>query len=333
LPAETLDAFERILSVRRAIHMIVSIVIVLAALVATGAVVTAFGTPRIESQNPAGGRMVDVTGGRMHVVELGTPKMGEPAIVMVHGASGNLEDMRQLGELLRRHRVILVDRPGHGYSDRPDGAADASPARQAALISQALTGMGVTRVILVGHSLAGAVVTAFALAEPQRVAGLVLLAPVTHPWPGGIAWYYTLTATPLVGDVFAYAIAPPLGAILLPKVVESVFAPKPAPPDYADRTHASLILRPSQFIANAQDVSGLKDFVTQQAPRYGELKMPVAIFSGDSDDVVSVNIHSRAFAKQVPQTKLTVLPGVGHMPHYAAPKLIADTVDKMARGN
>ena len=313
--------------------MIVTFVIVLAALVATGAAVTAVAVPRIIQQNSAEGRFVDVPGGHMHVVELGAARAGEPAIVMVHGASGNLEDLRPLGELLKAHRVILIDRPGHGWSDRPGGAEDASPARQAALISQALTGMGVNKVILVAHSLGGAVATAFALAEPKRVAGLVLLAPVTHPWPGGIAWYYTLTSTPLIGPLFAFTIAPPIGLVVLPKAVEGVFAPKPAPPDYAEKTKAYLVLRPSEFIANAQDVSALLDFVKQQSPRYGELKMPVAIFSGDSDDVVSVNIHSRAFAKQVPQTQLTVPPGVGHMPHYAEPEMIAAAIDRMARGH
>ncbi len=313
--------------------MIVTSFVVLAALFATGAAVTAFAVPRIEARNTAQGRMVDVTGGRMHVVELGTPRPGEPAIVMIHGASGNLEDLRPLANLLKDHRVILIDRPGHGYSDRPGGAWDASPAQQAKLISEALTKLGVSRVVLVAHSFAGAVATAFALAEPRRVAGMVLLAPVTHPWPGGIAWYYTLTATPVIGAFFAYTIAPPIGMALLPKVVEAVFAPKKPPPDYAERTHASLVLRPSEFLANAQDVAGLLDFVKQQSPRYGELKMPVAIFAGDSDDVVSVNIHSRAFAKQALQTRLTVLPGVGHMPHYAAPQLIAQAIEKMVQAN
>jgi pimeloyl-ACP methyl ester carboxylesterase len=266
----------------------------------------------------------------LHLVDIGPRDSGLP-IVMLHGASSNLEAMRRpLGDLLaRNHRVILIDRPGHGWSDRPDGAADASPARQAALISDALTNMGIKRVLLVGHSLAGAVVTAFALAEPSRVAGLVMLAPVTHPWPGGISWYYTLTSTPFIGDLFTYMLAEPVGALLLPKVVESVFAPKLPPPDYAERTQAKLVLRPREFKANAQDVSALLDFVKQQSPHYSELKMPVAIFAGDSDDVVSVDIHSRAFAKMAPQAQLTVLPGVGHMPHYASPGLVAQAIEKM----
>ena len=251
---------------------------------------------------------------------------------MIHGASGNLEDLRQLGERLNG-RVILIDRPGHGWSERQGEVADAAPERQAELISQALTKIGVTRVVLVAHSLGGAVATAFALAEPSRVAGLVLLAPVTHPWTTGIAWYYSVATTPYVGAAFAYALAVPAGALVSGKVIEGVFAPQAAPADYARRTGTDMVLRPREFLANAQDVSVLLDYVTRQSPRYGELKMPVAIFTGDRDDVVSPNIHSAAFARQVPQTQLTVLPNVGHMPHYAAPDVIALAIEKMVRAN
>src|ERR1044072_1841138 len=116
--------------------------VLLAALLA---LVTAVGTAAIERQNPPAGRFVDVTGGRLHVLELGTQHDGVP-IVLLHGASGNLHDMRLgLGErLASRHRVILIDRPGHGWSERPGGYEDASPLREAALIAQTRDALCVT---------------------------------------------------------------------------------------------------------------------------------------------------------------------------------------------
>ena len=53
-----------------------------------------------------------MTGGRLHVLELG-PASDAPPVVLLHGASGNLADMRlTLGaRLSQRHRVILIDRP------------------------------------------------------------------------------------------------------------------------------------------------------------------------------------------------------------------------------
>ena len=213
-----------------------------------------------------------VAGGRLHVVDLAPARPSDaPPIVLLHGASGNLEDQRlTLGTALAaRHRVILVDRPGHGFSDRPGGQADASPGRQAALIAQALARLGVARAIVVGHSWSGALAAALALDFPERVAGLVLLAPVTHPWPGGISWYNRLASTPVIGRLFAETCAFPLGSLLIARGVENVFEPQLPPADYVRRTATRLVLRPQEFIANAQDVAALKAFVTAQAPRYG----------------------------------------------------------------
>src|SRR5262252_2409808 len=159
------------------IFLLLAIVVVLGAARA----MTVLAAARIEAAHPACGRLVEVEGGKLHVLELGasTPSDQLP-IVLVHGASGNLNDLRlALGDhLARNRRVILIDRPGHGWSDRPGGVADATPGRQAALIMEALDCMGVGRFVLLGHSLGGAVAAALALAWPDRLAGLVLLAPV-----------------------------------------------------------------------------------------------------------------------------------------------------------
>lgn len=306
------------------------------AVLGAGAAITAVEAMRIEAANRASGRFVEVQGGRLHVLELG-PAAGEeqPPIVLVHGASGNLEDLRlALGDrLAMNRRVILVDRPGHGWSDRPGGAADASPAHQAALIAEALDRIGVERFVLLGHSLGGAVATALALAHPARIAGLVLLAPVTHPWKGGLAWYNAVLSTPVVGPLFARTAALPLGLLLLNGGVASVFAPQPAPADYVRRAAIRLLFRPSTFIANAQDIAVLKGFVTAQARRYREIGAPTVILTGSADTTVSPQIHARALAAAVPDARLIVLAGVGHMPHHADADAIVAAVAQLPAGS
>jgi pimeloyl-ACP methyl ester carboxylesterase len=180
-------------------RMILILIASAAAVLGLLAVYTEIGVRRIERAHLPAGRFVDVTGGQLHLLELG--RADAPAVVLLHGASGNLADMRvALGDrLAQRYRVILVDRPGHGWSARPDGSADASPARQATLIHQALERVGVARAIVVGHSWSGALATAYALAYPEAVSGLVLLAPVTHPWPGGVAWFNPILTVPVIG--------------------------------------------------------------------------------------------------------------------------------------
>src|SRR5689334_15681366 len=220
-------------------------VIAIVAILGIGATITAIGVARLERAHRPAGQLVPVTGGRLHVVDLAPARPTDaPPIVLLHGASGNLEDQRlTLGAALAaRHRVILVDRPGHGFSDRPGGAADASPGRQAALIAQALARLGVPRAIVVGHSWSGALAAALALDFPERVAGLVMLAPVTHPWPGGISWYSQLASTPVIGRLFAETCAFPLGSLLIARGVESVFAPQVPPADYVRRAATRLVL-------------------------------------------------------------------------------------------
>src|SRR5262249_6025910 len=114
----------------------------------------------IERADPPQGQFIDVRGARLHVVDIGARNVAEPPIVLIHGASANLQSMRQpLGDLLAlEHRVLLFDRPGHGWSAR-GSLADSTPQAQADMIAEALDGLGVTRAIIVGHSWGGALAT------------------------------------------------------------------------------------------------------------------------------------------------------------------------------
>lgn len=310
--------------------MIINIAIGCALVAVLLAALTAIGTVVIERQYPAEGRLVGVPGGRLHVLELGAAN-DEPPIVLLHGASGNLQDMRLiLGERLsQHHRVILIDRPGHGWSDR-FGADDSSPARQAALIAQALGQLGIRRAIMVGYSWSGALATAFALSYPDRVAALVLLAPVTHPWPGGIAWYYSLTSMPVVGPLFARTIVLPVALSFIDAFARGLFMPQAMSETYVRNAAIPLVLRPHAFIANARDVAALKESVARQSPRYAEITAPTVIITGERDTIVSPEIHSKALAATLPHAKLIMLPGVGHAVQHVAVDVIAVEIGRLA---
>jgi pimeloyl-ACP methyl ester carboxylesterase len=308
------------------------------------AIITALGTDRIEQAHPPSGQFVEVQGGRLHLVELGAADA--PPVVLLHGASLNLGDMRlALGNrLAANYRVILIDRPGHGWSDRPGGSADASPARQAKIVHQALERIGVPRAILVGHSWSGALAAAFALDYPQSVAGLVLLAPVTHPWPESVAWPDSVikallagitrsAAAPVSGQLFGRTLSLPLGKVLLGLGMQSAFAPQEFPLDYFARTGAELLLRPAEFTANAEDIAQIHGFLTDQAPRYETIQAPTVVLTGDADEALSPEIHAKAIATAIPHAKLVVLPGVGHMVHFAAPERVIEAIAEIEKAN
>src|SRR5665213_3596694 len=248
---------------------------------------------------------------------------------MLHGASSNLRVMRPLADRLARdHRVILIDRPGHGWSTRAR-LDDSTPAIQGRMIEQALEKLGVGPAILVVHSWAGALGARMALDYPQRVVGLVMLAPVAYPWPGGVGWYNKLVTTPVIGPLLAYTVTLPLGYFLTGPGARNVFLPQTMPPHFVSDTATPLLLRPREFLANARDLVTLKAEVAEQAPRYGHITAPTVVISGDADKTVSPGIHSRPFAAAVPNAKLIVLPGVGHMVQNTAPQLVMREIEAM----
>ncbi|MBR1201001.1 alpha/beta hydrolase [Bradyrhizobium sp. AUGA SZCCT0240] len=305
------------------------IAIVVAALVIL-ALVTQGGVWLTQRAYPAQGRMVEVAGATLHIVDIGPRDSASLPIVMLHGASSNLEVMRQpVGErLAKSHRVILIDRPGHGWSTRAN-LEDSTPEIQGRMIDEALAKLGVGRAILVVHSWAGALGARMALDYPGRVAGMVMLAPVAYPWPGGVGRYNKIVATPVIGPLLAYTITLPLGKLLISSGVRGVFLPQAVPDGYVENTASSLLLRPREFLANARDLVTLKAAVAEQAPRYASIKAPITIVTGDIDKTVSTDIHSRPLAATAPNVKLIVLPGLGHMVQNAVPDLVISEIEAM----
>jgi pimeloyl-ACP methyl ester carboxylesterase len=305
--------------------------VVIVAALAMLALVTQVGVIALQRSYPAHGKMVEVTGAILHVVEIGQPDAPGPPIVLIHGASSNLEAMQwPLGDRLAgQHRVILIDRPGHGWSTRVR-EQDSTPAIQGRMIDEALQKLGIGPAVFVVHSWAGALGARMALDYPRRVAGLVMLAPVAYPWPGGVGWYNDVVTTPLIGPLLAYTITLPLGYFLTAPGARKVFLPQTMPEDFVSRSATPLLLRPREFLANARDLVTLKAAVAEQAPRYGEIKIPTVVIAGDADRTVSPTIHSRPFAAAVPNAKLIVLPGAGHMVQNAATDLVMREIDAMA---
>ena len=295
------------------------------------ALITQAGVVLLERTYPARGKMIEVVGGALHIVDIGPRDAAGPAIVMIHGASSNLESMRRLlgDRLAEKYRVILIDRPGHGWSTR-SRTEDSTPDIQGRMIEQALGKVGVRRAVFVVHSWAGALGARMALDYPQRVAGLVMLAPVAYPWPGGVGWYNKVVTTPVIGPLLAHTITLPLGYFLAGPGARSVFLPQSMPDGFVRDSATPLLLRPREFIANAHDLVTLKEAVREQAPRYAEITAPVVVISGDgADKTVSTSIHSRPFAAAVPNAKLIVLPDVGHMVQHAAPELVVAEIEAM----
>jgi pimeloyl-ACP methyl ester carboxylesterase len=309
---------------------------------ASAALATRMLVAGIEAAHPPAGRFVQASGRRFHVVDLpaaagsGAPSADAagaaepPAIVFLHGAVATLVDPLTAFRptLEGRARLVFLDRPGHGYSER-GGPEDADPIVQSDAIAAALAAIGVSRAIIVGHSFGGAVAAAFAVRHPDLTAGLVLLAPATHPWPGGVSWSYDLVGAPVIGGLVSETITTPLGLALLPSGFAGVFAPETPPDGLIEETAAKLALRPQAFRASAEDIRGLKARLTAFAPRYAEIAAPTVVLAGDSDRVVSTDIHARALVAAVRGARLVVLPGAGHALQHTRTDVIVAEIERM----
>lgn len=269
-----------------------------------------------ESAYPPTGRLLTVDGLRVHADQRGRG----PDVVLIHGASGNTRDFTfaLADRLAREFRVTAFDRPGLGHTDWP-GEQAVSPFEQARILRAAAAQMGIRRPVVVGHSYGGSVAMAWALSDPAGTGAVVSLAGATMPWPGGLGPWYAITGS----DIGQATVVPLISAFVPPERAEraigSIFAPDPVPEGYADYVGAGLTLRVGTFRANARQVSRLKPFLAAMAEAYPQLQVPVEIVHGTADRIVPHTVHAEPMAALLPHARLTLLDGVGHMPHHAAP--------------
>ena len=317
--------------------MMTSILLVLAGLSGGLFVYSYDVSRRAEAAFPPLGSFVAVDGIRLHYLDSAPGDDSRQAIVMIHGASGNLRDFATsiFDELAQKYRVIAFDRPGHGYSERPSAdAVDAegvTPAIQARLIHGALREIGVVKPVILGHSWGGAVVLAYALDFPGDTGGVVVLSGASHPWRSKPAFHNRWPAIPLFGDVFVNTLVTPGFKLLSEAAVKRNFAPNSAPPDYARKIGLSLLARPGNWRANAEDMRNLAGFLAQQKQHYPTIDLPMMIITGDADRSVSPEIHSKRLHQAVPNSRLVLLPGIGHAPHHVDSDAVIAAVDTLAQ--
>lgn len=275
--------------------------------------------------HPPTGQFATVKGRRVHVQVAGRG----PDLVLIHGASGNLRDFTfdLMDRLTPHYRVLAFDRPGLGHSDPlPDG--EASVAAQVAVLKAAADQLGATRPLLVGQSFGGTVAMAWALDHPA--AGLVMISAPSLPWPGGLDITYRLTETAI-----GRALILPLAAAWVPegyvaRSIDAVFAPQAAPKGYLAHLGLDLTLRQSALAANVQQINTLRPQVVAMGPRLTGLTLPIELVHGDADTIVPLTIHSLPLSQRLPNARLTVLPGVGHMPHHTHRDVILAAIDRAA---
>ncbi|MCK6190480.1 alpha/beta hydrolase [Pseudomonas sp. EYE_354] len=286
-------------------------------------------TRRIEARVPMMGRCVEIDGERFHYVEEGKG----PPLVMIHGLMGSSRNLTYAlsGQLREHFRVITLDRPGSGYSTRHKGTAADLPA-QARQVAAFIHTLGLDKPLVLGHSLGGAISLALALDHPEAVSGLVLVAPLTHPQPTLPLVFWSLAVRPaLLRRLVAHTLTVPMGLLMRRSVVKGIFAPDPAPDDFATRGGGLLGMRPDNFYAASSEIALVNDYLPDMIKRYGQLTLPIGLIYGAQDRVLDVRKHGQALADRVPGLKLQLVDGRGHMLPITATARVVEVVLQVAK--
>jgi pimeloyl-ACP methyl ester carboxylesterase len=117
------------------------------------------------------------------------------------------------------------------------------------------------------------------------------------------------------------------GAAFLPLTAKGMFSPLPVPERFAKGFSYGMPLRPWQIRAEAQDTAAMVSAVAAMQRRYRELLMPVVIVAGTNDRVLDHRRNAVRVQQEIPHSTLRLVPGVGHMVHYAAPEQVVDAIE------
>ena len=308
------------------------IVLVLLVLIVVGLVAfTAFTARRVEKALPPGGQFLDLDGARIHYLDKGSG----PAIVIVHGLGGQMGNFAYgvVDQLMTDFRVVVIDRPGSGYSTR---ASDASAhlSAQASLVAQFIHKLGLERPLLVGHSLGGAIALGVALNHPKVISGLALVAPLTHVPPHVPEPFRSMDIdSKFLRWLLAWTVATPVGILRGREIVKAIFSPEPVPRDFPVRGGGILGLRPQMFYNVSSDLVATDVDLPGMVGRYSTIRMPVAILYGTSDAVLDHRFHGEAMKSKLPDLQLKLVEGRGHMLPVTAPDLTAAFIREAAHGS
>jgi pimeloyl-ACP methyl ester carboxylesterase len=292
------------------------------AFLATGATLAAsalyarWRTAQAEKQHPPHGEFIEVDRVRLHYIDRG---QGRP-VVLLHGEGSMVEDFETSGlidTLAQTNRVIAFDRPGYGYSDRPD-YRNHDPRAQAALLRQALLRLRVSCPVIVGHSWGAMVAVWMGLMNPADVRGLVLMSGYYYPSLRLDVPLRSLPAVPGIGRLMRYSLTPVTTRMLWRPLQRRMFGPQPTPQRFLDQYPTWLSLRASQLEAAGNESMMMVSAARELGQQYARLKVPVTLLAGEADRMVNTRAQTERLHQALRTSHLHVIAGAGHMLHHEA---------------
>ncbi|MGB3481674.1 MAG: alpha/beta fold hydrolase [Mycobacterium sp.] len=271
-------------------------------------------------------RYLDLHGDRVAYRDLG-PRNSPETLLLIHGMAGSSATWQSvMPRLARTHRVIAPDLLGHGGSDKPRG--DYSLGAFAVWLRDFLDELGILRATVVGQSLGGGVAMQFTYQHRDKCERLVLIGS------GGLGpelnWMLRLLSTP--GAEFVLPAVAPAPVLNIGNFIKSwlsaagIHSPRGgemwnAYSSLSDRETRHAFLRTLRSVVDhrGQAVSALNRL-------HLNVTVPVLFIWGDADRIIPVS-HGYAAHEALPDSRLEVLPGVGHFPHVEAPWEVTEILE------
>lgn len=254
---------------------------------------------------------LDLDGQLVHYRDQGPS--GDPLpLVLIHGTSASLHTWEAwAAQLAPTRRVISFDLPGFGLTG-PSADGDYRDARYVAFVRQLLARLGVGRCIVAGNSLGGEIAWQLALAEPQRVAGLVLVDAAGHAFvPESMPIGFRIARLPGLREGMRWVL--PRRAV--EASVRNVYGdPARVSTALVDRYY-ELTLREGNRVALMQRMDQLAPGPVERLP---ELRLPTLILWGGRDRLIPPR-WGEAFHHAIAGSRLVVFPELGHVPQEEDP--------------
>jgi pimeloyl-ACP methyl ester carboxylesterase len=276
----------------------------------------------------AASQFVELSPGTViHVRDEG-PRDGFP-VVLVHGSNASLHTWEPWMQRLtaKGYRVITLDLPAHGLSGpTPEGLY--TSAAYVGIVEKLVDRLALTRFVLGGNSMGGGVAWRYAVAHPDRLAGLLLVDASGQPMPKGSSppLGFRLARIPVARDILATVTPRSLIEMSFKQSVSNQAIAKPA---MVDR-YWELLLYPGNRRATVQRFGQYQGDDGAAAKLKG-LTVPTLILWGREDRLIPVSVAAW-FSQQIPNARVTILDGIGHIPMEEAPdRSLAPVLELLSR--
>jgi pimeloyl-ACP methyl ester carboxylesterase len=255
------------------------------------------------------GDLPEIAGMQLHVRDNG--RKDAPALILLHGFGSSLHTWEPWArELSSDYRVLRFDMPGAGLSG-PDPTGDYSDARGIEVLTALMDHFGIAKASLIGNSMGGKIAWKFAVAFPDRIDRLVLISPDGFASPG--QEYGTRQPVPAMVRLMRYA----LPKLLLKMNLDPAYGdPARLTDDIVTRYH-DLLLGPGN--RDAMIASMEQTELVEPEPLLRSIKARTLLLWGDKDAMIPL-ANAEDYVKVLPNSTLTVLPGLGHLPQEEAPE-------------